>query len=121
MKQPWEDILRTHTSMDPQKLLDYLEGRLDDKEKHAVEAMLADSPFMDDALEGLANVKDKQKIAAILHELNHHLKDSAQARNKRRAGKQLSFPGWLLFATVTIILLVVLGFIIYKMLMTPAG
>jgi anti-sigma factor RsiW len=121
MKQAWEDILHAHTSIDPQKLLDYLEGRLDDKEKHAVEAMLADSPFLDDALEGLGNVKDKQKIASILHELNHQLKHSAQARNKRQRRKQLSFPGWLLFATITIIILGVLGFIIYKMLMTPAA
>lgn len=120
MKQSWEDILNTHTEIDPQKLLDYLEGRLDDKEKHAVEAMLAESPFLDDALEGLGNVRDKQKIAAILHELDHHLKHSVQARNKRRKANKLTFPGWLLFATVTIILLVVLGFIIYKMLMTPA-
>lgn len=120
MKKPWEDILNTQASIDPQKLLDYLEGKLDDREKHAVESMLADSPFLDDALEGLGNVRDKQKIAAILQELNHHLKHSAQARNKRRAPKQLAFPGWLLFATVTIILLAILGFIIYKMLMTPA-
>jgi anti-sigma factor RsiW len=121
MKQPWDDILNADATIDPQKLLDYLEGRLDDKEKHAVEAMLADSPFLDDALEGLGNMKDKQKIAAILQELNHHLRHNAQSRNRRGGTKKLSFPGWLLFATVTIILLAVIGFIIYKMLMTPAA
>jgi anti-sigma factor RsiW len=121
MKDNWEDILGKHTQLDPQKLMDYLEGKLDDREKHEVESMLADSAFMDDALEGLGQVKDKQKIAVILHELNTQLKKNAKARNHRTTLHQLRFPGWLLFATVTIILLILLAYIIYKMYTTPAG
>ena len=37
-----------------------VEGKLSDKEKHEVESVLADSAFMDDAAEGLAEMKDKQ-------------------------------------------------------------
>jgi anti-sigma factor RsiW len=121
MKENWQDILSQHSQLDPQKLMDYLEGKLNDQEKHEVESMLADSAFMDDALEGLGQMKDKQKIAAILHELNAHLRKNAQARNQRKALRQLRYPGWLLFATVTIILLVLLAYIIYKMYTTPAG
>lgn len=121
MKTKWQDILGQHAQMDPQKLMDYLEGKLSDQEKHEVEAMLADSAFMDDALEGLGQVKDKQKIAAILQELNTQLKRNAKEKNRRRAMRQPGFPGWLLFATVTIILLVILAYIIYKMYTTPAG
>lgn len=120
MKAQWQDILAGQSSLDPQKLLDYLEGKLSDADKHAVEAMLADSAFMDDAMEGLDQVKDKQKIAAILQELNGQLRKQAQSRNRLRS-RPAGFPGWLLFSVVTIVLLIVLAFIIYKMLMTPAG
>lgn len=119
MKGTWEDILAGQPELDPQKLLDYLEGKLDDAEKHAVEAMLTDSAFMDDALEGLSQVKDKQKIALILQELNGQLKKNAQSRNRLKL-RPTHFPAWLLFSVVTIVLLMVLAFIIYKMLMTPA-
>jgi hypothetical protein len=121
MKGNWQDILARKSQLDPQKLMDYLEGKLGEAEKHEVESMLADSAFMDDAMEGLGQMKDKQKIASILHELNTQLRKNAQARNRWSVRKKLPFPFWLLFTTVTILLLVILAYIIYKMYTTPAG
>lgn len=120
MKANWQEILAQKSQLDPQKLMDYLEGKLGEKEKHDVESMLADSAFMDDALEGLGQMKDKQKIASILHELNTQLHKNAKARNRWSVRKKFPFPFWLLFTTVTIILLIILAYIIYKMYTTPA-
>jgi anti-sigma factor RsiW len=118
MTDKWKDILNQNSSLDPQKLMDYLEGKLSDKEKHEVESVLADSAFMDDAAEGLSEMKDKQKIASILFELNSQLHKKTQQRRKRQFTDRLPFPGWLVFTTVMIILLVVLAFIIYRMYTT---
>jgi anti-sigma factor RsiW len=118
MTDKWKDILSQKSSVDPQKLMDYLEGKLSDKEKHEVESVLADSAFMDDAAEGLAEMKDKQKIASILFELNSQLHKKTQQRRKLQFSNRRPFPGWLIFATVTIILLVVLAYIIYRMYTT---
>jgi anti-sigma factor RsiW len=118
MKEKWTDILTQGSQLNPQKLMDYLEGKLSDAEKHEVEVQLADSDFMDDAMEGLGQMKDKQKIASILHELNAQLKKNAEKRNKMRLRNRLAFPGWLLFTTAMLILLIVLAYIIYKMYTT---
>ena len=118
MTDKWKDILTQKSALDPQKLMDYLEGKLSDKEKHEVESVLADSAFMDDAAEGLNEMKDKQKIASILFELNSQLHKKTQQRRKLQFSNRLPFPGWLIFTTITIILLIVLAYIIFRMYTT---
>jgi anti-sigma factor RsiW len=118
MTDKWKDILTQKSSLDPHKLMDYLEGKLSDKEKHEVESVLADSAFMDDAAEGLNEMKDKQKIASILFELNSQLHKKTQQRRKLQFSNRLPFPGWLIFTTVTVILLIVLAYIIFRMYTT---
>jgi anti-sigma factor RsiW len=118
MTDKWKDILTQKSTVDPHKLMDYLEGKLSDKEKHEVESVLADSAFMDDAAEGLNEMKDKQKIASILFELNSQLHKKTQQRRKLQFSNRLPFPGWLIFTTVTIILLIVLAYIIFRMYTT---
>ena len=118
MTDKWKDILTQKSALDPQKLMDYLEGKLSDKEKHEVESVLADSAFMDDAADGLNEMKDKQKIASILFELNSQLHKKTQQRRKLQFSNRLPFPGWLIFTTVTVILLIVLAYIIFRMYTT---
>lgn len=115
MNNKWQDILSQKSSIDPQKLMDYLEGKLSDKDKHEVESLLADSAFMDDAMDGLGQMKDKQKIASILFELNSQLHKKTKERRKLQFSNRLPFPGWLIFTTVMVILLIVLSYVIYRM------
>lgn len=115
MSEKWEDILAQYPSLDPQQLIDYLEGRLSDAEKHAVEARMADSDFMSDAMEGLAGVRDSGQIPSIVHELNSRLHKKTRERRKRLFRNGIFFPDWLLYAIVITILLVVLGFLVYRM------
>lgn len=115
MSEKWADILAQYPSLDPQQLIDYLEGRLNDAEKHAVEARMADSDLMSDAMEGLALVKDRSRLPAIMHELNGRLHRKTRQRRKRLFRNGIFFPGWLLQALVITILLVILGFIVYRM------
>ena len=94
-----------------------------DRHRIAVELCLnvnvvkAEFVFFDDAVEGLSQMKDKQKIAAILTELDNHLHQKIKEKKKRKQGN-IFFPGWLLFATFTVIILVIIAFIIYKMYTT---
>ena len=111
----WKDILKNAGSVDQKKLMDYLEGRLSDAEKHEVESILNDSAFLDDALEGLGQMKDKQKIATIITELDSQLKQKINSRKRKRRLSSMNFPAWLIISTVAIIILIVLAYIIYKM------
>ena len=83
MKGNMEDIVNSSSDrVDEQKLMDYLEGKLSPEQAHEVEAMMAESGFLDDAVDGLSSMKDKQRIAMILQELNSklHVKTQQQKR-----------------------------------------
>jgi anti-sigma factor RsiW len=117
MTDKWKDILSGSGAIDSRKLMDYLEGKLTDEEKHEVESRLADSPFLDEAMEGLSQMKDKQMIATILTELNRQL-DRKIAQRKTRRTRTLQFPVWLLLATAAVIILAVLAYVVYRMYTT---
>lgn len=118
MSDKWKEILQQSSLIDQKKLMDYLEGKLNDQEKHEVESLLNDSAFVDDAMEGLSQMKDKQKIAAILLELDTQLKQKVKERKGKLSGRFVQFPLWLIITTITIIGMVVIAFIIYKMYTT---
>ncbi|HLO82396.1 MAG TPA: hypothetical protein VK166_15635 [Chitinophagaceae bacterium] len=119
MNDKWNDIINDPSDhIDEQMLMDYLEGKLSPDEKHRVELMMAESGFIDDAVDGLSGMKDKQKIATILHELNSQL-HSKTAKKRKKYNLLIPDQQTLTIASlVTILLLVVVGFVIYKMMQT---
>ncbi len=117
MNDKWNDIIKTpSTDLDENLLMDYLEGRLTAEEKHRVEKMMTDSGFIDDAMEGLSGMKDKQKIAIILQELNAQL--HSRTVKKRKKYNQLipDQQTLTIVSIVTVLLLVVIAFVIFKMM-----
>lgn len=118
MSEKWLEILSHHSHVDQQKLLDYLEGKLSEEEKHEVEKLMADSDFINEAMEGLENMRDKQKIASVLHELNSNLSKRIHQRRNRKLKNRFPDLTLAIAATVTILLLIFLAFIIYKMYTT---
>jgi anti-sigma factor RsiW len=122
MRDKWDDIMDDAKQLpDERQLMDYLEGRLNAEEKHRVEKMMATSGFLDDAVEGLGEMKDKQRIAAILQELNGKLHQKTQKKRKRF---NLLIPDQqtlTIVAIVTILILVLLGFVLFKMASTTAN
>jgi hypothetical protein len=117
MNDKWNDIINDPPDhIDEQMLMDYLEGRLTPEERHKVEIMMAESGFIDDALEGLSGMKDKQKIAIILQDLNSQLHHRT---TKKRKKFNLLIPDQqtlTIASIVTILILVVMAFVIYKMM-----
>lgn len=116
MRDKWHDIVDEAKQLpDEQLLMDYLEGRLDAEEKHRVEKMMVDSGLLTDALEGLGQMKDKQRIAGVLQELNGKLHHKTTTRKKKFNQLIPDQQTLTIAAIATILLLVVLGFVLYKM------
>ena len=117
MKDKWNDII-DHTSdhIDEQMLMDYLEGRLSPEEKHRVELIMSESRFVDDAIEGLAAMKDKQKIATILHELNSQLHQKTRKKLRKYNVLIPDQQTLTIAAIISILLLAVIAFVIFKMM-----
>ncbi len=119
MSDAWKALLDRHPEMNPERLLAYLEGRLDEKESHEVERLMAESEFMSEAMEGLAQVGDIGRLSPIVAELNRDLHKSVRAGKGKERGRTAAFPGWLILATLLIVALAVLGYIVYRMYTSP--
>ena len=63
MSENYKDILSNLSKdVDQETLLLYLQGKLSEEKKHEVEKQLLQSDFEDDAVEGLQEFKDKEKL-----------------------------------------------------------
>lgn len=98
---------RDETTIDEDQLLAYIEGRLSSTDQHAIEEALEADPFLNDAVEGLSEIKDKEHLKQITAQLNLHLKRQIKNRKKLRRSrpKLTEHWGWLYVLIVLILVL----------------
>jgi len=113
------DILSQNNDRDlnSQKLLDYLNGKLNEQEKHDVERLMADHPLLDDAMEGLKSITDKSKLQAYVDQLqkdlHEHLEKNLGRRDKHR------FPQYygVYLSIILLLAICILGFLVVRLLL----
>ena len=93
--------------IDNQQLMDYLAGKLSEEEKHKVELQLAGNDFMNDALEGLEDVKDKKDINIFVDQLNRDLHKKLLQKKHRKQKRKISQQRWIYAAIILILALVI--------------
>jgi tetratricopeptide (TPR) repeat protein len=81
----------------------YLEGELSAQEQQVVEAVLAEDPFMADALEGLRDMPDRTRVQTAGHELRFKTRKLLRVRKPR-----LSFFQTTQYATAAVAVILVL-------------
>ncbi len=113
-----KDIL-THlsTEVDQETLMRYLNGQLSEEQKHEVEKKMLGSDFSDDAMEGLQQFKNKEKLTIILDQLDHDLKKKLLSKKKRRQRLQIKEQPWIYIAAITILVLIVVSYIVIRKMM----
>lgn len=118
MSENLKDILsHLSASIDQDTLLKYLQGKLTEEQKHEVEKKLLGSDFENDAIEGLQDLKDKQKISIIVGQLNRDLKKKLEQRKHRSGKMKLKAQPWLYITLVVIFVLIILAyFVIHNIL-----
>lgn len=118
MSDKLKDILsHLSTEVDQETLLKYLEGRLSDEQRHEIEKKMLDSEFTNDAMEGLQEVKDKQRISLLVDQLNRDLHNKLEKKKKKREKFRLKDQPWLYIAIVIILLLIVLSYLVIDRLL----
>ena len=105
-------LSHSNKDIDNQKLIDYLSNKMSDKEKHDFEMQMADSDLLNDAAEGLALVKDQDKLQAFTDKLNADLRKRLEIKKKRRLKRTLKDQPWIYFTIVILLLLLVICFVI---------
>jgi len=113
MQDKLKDILSNLTpGIDQETLMLYLQDKLEGAKKHEVEKQLAANDFESDAVDGLATLRDKQRLAHIVDALNRDLKKKTQKKKQRREKLKLPDQSWLYISLLIFILLIVLSFFI---------
>ncbi len=107
-------LSNSNKDIDNQKLMDYLSGKLSADEKHEVEKQMADSDFMNDAVEGLEDVKNKKNLTFFVEQLNSDLQKQLEKKKKRKKKRALKDQPWLYLAIILLLLLSIISFIVIK-------
>ena len=116
-----KDILsHLSTDIDQETLLLYLQDKLSDEKKHEVEKKLLENEFASDAMEGLQEFKDKQRVAYLVDILNRDLKKKTEKKKQRKQRMQLKDQSWLYISIVIILLLIIISYIlVHKSMQKP--
>lgn len=116
MKENLKDILsHLSTEIDQETLLLYLQGKLSAEQQHEVEKQMMENDFASDALEGLRNIKDQQRLQLLIDQLNLDLKKKTEKKKAYKEKRRIKQDPWVLVAIVLILTLAVIAyFIIYR-------
>jgi len=111
-------LSHSNKDIDNQQLMDYIAGKLTAEEKHEVEKWMADSQFMNDAIEGLEAVKNKEKISELVEQMNQDLQKKLEKKRQRKQKRQLKDQPWIYYAIVLIIFLIVMTWYVISRIRT---
>ena len=115
MKKEFLDIFfRDEEAIDNQKLKDYIEGKLSEEDKKELEKELADNDFVNDAIEGLKNIKNKNSILPAVDQLNTLLLKQLEKKKKRRKKRELKKYPWIYLSTILLLTLCVIGYLLIR-------
>ncbi len=115
MSDNLKDILSNlNKDIEQEKLLDYLNRKLSAADAHEVEKQMADDEFINDAVEGLENFKNKKELSLIIEQLNNELKKQTSRKKKKTEKRRFKEQPWLYITIITILLLAIISFVLIK-------
>ena len=107
-------LSNSNKDIDNQKLMDYLSGKLSAEEKHEIEKQMTDSEFVNDAVEGLEEVKNKKDLSSFVEQLNADLHKQLDKKKRRKQKRALKDQPWLYLTIVLLLLIIIICFIVIK-------
>lgn len=107
-----KDILNHEDELSSEELMRYLQGNATEEERFAIEKQMADSSFIDEAIEGLQHFKDPAQVKEYVEQLNKQLQKQTAKKITRRNKRKLKEQSWLIIAILAILLLSVTGFLL---------
>jgi hypothetical protein len=115
MSDDLKDILSNlNKDIEQDKLLDYLNKKLSATQAHDLEKQMADDEFMNDAVEGLENFKNKKDLSLLVEQLNKGLKKQTAKKKLKKEKRKLKEQPWLYITLVILLLLIIVSYIVIK-------
>jgi len=115
MSDDLKDILSNlNNDIEQEKLLDYLNKNLSAAEAHEVEKQMADDEFMNDAVEGLENFKNKKDLSLLVEQLNRDLKKQTEKKKLKKEKRKLKEQPWFYATLVILLVLIIVSYWVIK-------
>src|ERR1700760_786400 len=87
-------LSNSNKDIDNQQLMDYLSGKLSGESLHEIEASMAENDFLNDAVEGLQQVKNKKDVTRYVEELNAEMQKNLARKKARRLKRRFKDDPW---------------------------
>ena len=111
-----KNILQEEDALNEKKMMQYLQGNLPEEELHAIEKQMADSDFINDAIEGLQKFKRPQQIDQYVNQLNHQLQKQTALKKRRKEKRRLKKDEWITITIIVVLLISMLGYFVISKL-----
>jgi anti-sigma factor RsiW len=106
-------LSNSNKDIDNQKLMDYVSGKLSADEKHDFEKTLVDSEMMNDAVEGLEKIKNKD-VSALVEQLNTNLRIQLEKKKSKKIKRRIKDLPWLYLSIILILLIILISYLVIK-------
>jgi len=107
-------LSNSNKDIDNQKLMDYLSDKLSEGEKHEIEKRIVDNEMLNDAIEGLEELKNKKDINVLVEQLNTNLKNQLQKKKEKKEKRKIKDFNWIYLAIILILIIILIGFFVIK-------
>ena len=109
------NILLNDDELNEEQLKQYLSGNISVDALHNIEKQMADSEFVNDAVEGLQAFSSSKNLDEYVTQLNKNLHQQLESKKQRKEKRKIRNESWIIIAVITILLLCVVAFIVIKM------
>lgn len=105
-----------NTPPENDKLIQYLQGKLSAEEQHEIESLMADSEFMNDAVEGLQQMQSVSALNQYVNELNTKLHKQIEDKKHKKEKRKIQHLGGSITAVIILLLLCLLAYAVIRMI-----
>ncbi len=107
------DILEDNEEhLNDDELIRYLEGSLSEDDKHAFEKKIETSGFVNDAIDGLKTIRNKQNINDYVHQLNKNLEKQLALKKQRKEKRRIKYLSWAILTALVILIICIIGYVV---------
>ncbi len=112
-------LANSNKDIDNQQLMDYLSGKLSGEALHELERSMAGDEFLNDAVEGLQQVKNPRNMQSYVEELNAAMQKSLEKKKKRRhrLRNRLKDEPWTYLAIVVVVALCIVAYVVIRQIL----
>ena len=103
-------LSNSEEGFEDEDFLKYLKEDLSPEEAHELEKTMLQDGFINDAIEGLSEIKDKEQINKSIDQLNSHLGKLIKERTEKKKKRRIPSNQWTVIAIAITLILVVLGY-----------